>query len=454
MNYGNLLSNGPIIFSNVTQVIEESIARVKQETFDEMYEIRDMAIDYYSFNNTSQYINQYFEGSLQSEMPLYTTNMTKRLINRMSLVYKDAPIREIESDVYQDYLMDKDTQFKLYERVHNLLGTMAVQVYWHEPHKHLHYRPILNFQPVFDADNPTKPIAIVYLANKTTGNTFQNQADEFIYWSDEDHFRFDSDGKIIEINEGNVNPYGVMPFCFLQPNTLIDEFWNDGALDIAYANQQVDIAMTMLQHHIRSAGGQFVIEGNVDARNIRLGLNRIVSLSDADMKNISPNVNIEAIMEGVKFQLQNVAQNHHLTFDFGLSGSKSGVALKMENLELLEAREDDVEKFRTFENHIYNIERAIVEVEDNTILPEQMSVDFAEIHFPDEKHEMDKWDWKFAHGLADQADYLMYKDPDRFPDREDALDYLFERSKPDLDDEEPEENTGNGLLRALQTPMR
>ena len=112
------------------QVIAESIARLKQENFDLMYEHRDMALDYYMYNNTERYLGKYFEGSIQQEMPLYTTNMTKRLINRISLVYKDPPVRTIESDDYQDLVMFKDMKMKSIERVHNLLGTTAVQVLW------------------------------------------------------------------------------------------------------------------------------------------------------------------------------------------------------------------------------------------------------------------------------------------------------------------------------------
>ena len=189
----------------------------------------------------------------------------------------------------------------------------------------------------------------------------------------------------------------------------------------------------MLQHHIRKAGGQFVIQGNVETNNIELGLNKVVVIDDGQMSNLNPNVNIQAIIDGVKFQLQQVAINHHLTFDFGLSGSKSGVALKIENIELLESREDDVEKFRRVEKQLYKLEKAILEVEKNVSLPEDFNIDFAEIDFPDFEREREEWDWKFNHGMADVIDYLIFKDPDRFGTDEQARpqweEYLAERKK-------------------------
>ena len=50
---------------------------------------------------------------------------------------------------------------------------------------------------------------------------------------------------------------------------------------------------------------------------------------------------------------------------------------------MLEAREDDVEKFRMVEKDIHKIEQRILDVEMNLNLPDDFNVDFAEIDFPD-----------------------------------------------------------------------
>ena len=90
---------------------------------------------------------------------------------------------------------------------------------------------------------------------------------------------------------------------------------------------------------------------------------------------------------------------------------------------------DEVEKFRMVEKDIYNIEKQIVQVETGLQLPNDMSIDFTEIHFPDFEREREEWDWKFANGIADKYDYMMYKDPDKFPDRQSAMDYLDQRKQ-------------------------
>ena len=414
-----------IVYSTAKDIIDESIRQLKWENQNAMLEVRDEALDYYTYNNTKKYIDQYFSGTLQQEIPIYNVNLTKKLINRISLVYKDAPIRDVENDLYYDLTQDKDWKMKSFERIHNLLGTIAVHVCWEED-KFI-YHPIMNFVPVMDPYNPLKPIGLTYPLNKATADWRNTEEDLYVYWSADEHYMFDSSGKIIQVNEENVNPYGVLPFAFVQPNSMVDEFWNEGAMDIALGNKQIDIAMTMLQHHIRTAGGQYVIEGRVDANNIQLGLNKVVVIDEGNMTNISSNTSINDIKEGIEFQLKTIAFNNNLNFDFGLSGSKSGVALKIENLELLEAREDEVEKWRRAEKQIYGIERQIVLLETGKQLPEDISLDYSEVKFPDFEREREEWDWKFQHGLADKYDYMMAQDPDKFPDRQSAIDYLDEK---------------------------
>ena len=59
-----------------------------------------------------------------------------------------------------------------------------------------------------------------------------------------------------------------------------------------------------------------------------------------------------------------------------------------------------------------------------------------------------KWDWELDKGLIDVADILMQQDPDKYPERQDALDYLAERSGV-----EEEAETTSPLLAALTTPV-
>ena len=417
-----------IYFSTAEQVMRDTLSELDSFNLNAMFKERDVALDYYSFNNTQKHIEDFFHAEFKADVPLYPQNMTKRLISRISMVYKDRANRLVENDDYYDLIKIKDYRMKNIERVHNLLGTVAVMVCTRNGK--FEYTPIIQFEPVFDSTDPLNPIGIVYPVTKPTQNTLhKDRVEEFVYWSAEETFRFSSDGKRTtdESNPDMVNPYGVLPFVFLQPVTMVDEFWNEGANDIVIANKQLDIAMTLLQYHMRTAGGQMVIEGIVDVDEVRFGPGKAIALENASMNMLPNGADINSVIEGIKFQLQSVAQNHHITFDFGLSGSKSGVALKIENIELIEARQDEAEKFRFIEHQLYDIERVMADVDYNVTLPDDFSVDFAEMEFPDIEREREEWDWKFAHGIADISDYLMENDPDRFPDRQSAEEHIAER---------------------------
>ena len=429
------------ITSKASKSISDALKKLKADTLNNYFMKRDCSINYYQYNNTEQYIKKYFGGSLQDEIPLYTTSLTKRLIKRISLVYKNAPIRDVD-ERYLEYMGHKDYEMKSFERIHNLVGTIAVKISMNNGR--IVRTPILEYEPIFNDDDMVNPIAILYPVPHPTDSKMQVKNDHYIYWSATEHYMVTNKGERIKVNNNNVNPYGVLPFVFLQPDTLIDEHFNVGALDIAECNKQIDIAMTMLQHHIRSAGGQFVINGRVDDNKIELGLNKVVVLEDGTMNNISSNTNVNNIIEGIKFQLQQVAINHHISFDFGINGNASGVAIKVSNLELLESREDAVESFRMVEKDMYKIEKSILEVDMGIMLENDFNVDFSEVEFPDPAQEMAKWEFKFKHGLADQADYLLETNPDGFESREEALEYINERKGQGA-------SSGANLLRALQT---
>ena len=77
-------------------------------------------------------------------------------------------------------------------------------------------------------------------------------------------------------------------------------------------------------------------------------------------------------------------------------------------------------------------------------------VDFEEsMEVLSDQEQRDKWEWELSKGLIDEADILMQKDPDRFIDRETALEYLQERGVAKPQEEAPE----GSLLQELIKPV-
>ncbi len=436
-----------IIFSNAGQVIQDSLKKYKGDIIDRFFKERNMAIDYYTYDNTGKYIEDKFKGSINNEIDLYTSKITKRLIDRISLVYKNSPNRTLESDKYNDLIGLKDLKLKKIERIHNLLGTIAVRIVW--TGTGFTYEPVLEFEPIFSDDNFVDPIGIVYCLGHPTGSRGDARDLTYVYWSDTEHFMFDYNGKIKtpQGNEDGINPYGILPFVFIH-NDTIDSFWTTGeGFDIAQTNKQIDQQLTQLAFKLRMSDGILACNGRVDAQNIQIGLNKLSVIEDGNMYSVNPQTNIQASIDAIKDQLTLLSTNHHLSFDWGVNGNQSGVAIKLNNLELMESREDAVEKFRQLEKQIYQIERQIVTTETGINLPDNIFINFTEIEFPDPENERNKWDWLFSNNLASPVDYLMSKDAELT--REDAEQIIENNNNIN----NPQTVQGNGLLQALERPV-
>jgi len=146
-----------------------------------------------------------------------------------------------------------------------------------------------------------------------------------------------------------------------------------------------------------------------------------------------------------------LAQNYHLSLSF-VEGSKeaSGVALRIRNSELLDSRRSDVERWKQIEHRLFEVEERIIAVEQGRDAGFLLGIDYEEsTEILSEEEQRAKWDWELANGLIDKADILMQKDPDKYPERQDALDYLAERSGVG----ETEETEASPLLAALTTPV-
>ena len=129
--------------------------------------------------------------------------------------------------------------------------------------------------------------------------------------------------------------------------------------------------------------------------------------------------------------------------------AESGVALRLRNLELMDSRRADVERWKTIEKNLFEVEDRILEVETGRDAGDFENIDYEEsTEILSEDEQRLKWDWELEKGLIDVADILMQQDPDKYPERQDALDYLAERSGV----EETEIET-SPLLAALTTPV-
>ena len=363
------------------QIITESLNTLKVENYRKREAYVNKLLDYYNGNNTDYYIENRFDLDAFREVPPYQANITKKFINKMSRIYTVGADRNV-SKKYDTISVLKDAKMKHIERMTRLIGTIAVRIMFVDDEMpHFDYQPIYYFQPFFD-DDPFKPVAISYPLMHYTDDTTNTDKCQYIHWNAESYTIFEESGKVLEEKK---HGYGSLPFAFTHREHQSDSFYVEGANDICSANEHINITMTEMQLGLRfQMFGQPVVTGADLGNNQRFGSDVILELPDGANYDIkSPSGDINKVIENVKFQMELVAQNNHLSVQFAQDGGEtpSGIALKIKDLESFEDYQDDLALWTQYEHEIYQIERNIART-FNIGLPQGLKLDFNEPEYP------------------------------------------------------------------------
>ncbi len=433
---------------------------VNQQRKNKWKASRYEALDYYN-GETYDYTSKYFSQSTLDKVVAGNINITKRVIDRISLVYMQPPIRTYTNEDVVDFFVEKDLKLQRLERMTNLLDAVLLKPVWRinkEGNGTIEYDIISDYEPIFDED-PLKPVAIIYpITMKAT--VMDNTPEQFAYWDNENHFIFDRNGKKYtqEDNPDMINPYGVLPFveCFREGKPEFSYLDTNASNDLISTNLSINVAETNKNANVmfQSFGYLFVNGSGIDKDTMVVGQDKINYMGvDGSISIVSPPNAIPALDESIQSSYKMLAQNYHLpiTFVEGTSAA-SGVALKMRNIELTDDRKSDITRWRDIEFKLFELERLMIAVEEGKDAGDLEDVDYSEsVEILSDKEQREKWDWELSHGLIDEADILMQKNPDLT--REEAEDYLFDRQQVEMQDADKEETPANTLLNALQRPV-
>ena len=376
----------------VEDIIKNSVEGTKQLNQKKRRDWVRRMLNYYGGNATNQYIKDYFSASAFREIPCYEANFTKRFINKMSRIYTVGANRNVGS-AYSNLTVMKDARMKHIERMTRLVGSVATQVVFiDDDMPHFDYRPIYYFD-VHLGNNPFKPEAITYPILMNVDDVSYTEKLQYAYWDKGMYALYDEDGNIIEEYE---HGYGVLPFVFTHRENQLDSFFVDGADDIVSCNEHVNITMTELQLGLRFQmfGQPYVTGLQADKRLERAGSDTILDLPEGSVFDIvSPDADLQSVIETVKFQVDLVAQNNHLYVQFAQDGGEvpSGIALKIKDLERFEDYQDDIELWKMYEHELYHVEREIASY-NNIRLPEALKLDFNEPEYPKTMQDQILWD--------------------------------------------------------------
>ena len=438
-----------------TAQLQVEMSRIAQQDSEKNRWLRerDKAYDYYK-GRTEVYTKSYFSESLAKKIPCPNINITKRIIDRISLVYMTPPIREYSNEQTPEMFHNKDFKLQRAEQLCNLLEVILIKPTWRN--EQIEFDIIRDWESIFDND-PLNPYAITYPLS-VRSSVMDTTAELWAYWDSDNHFIYEKGtGKKIaaEDNPEMINPYSMLPFveCYKNGKPEASYFDTDASPDLIATNEATNVSEFNKNANImfQSFGFGYITGSNIEKDKLDIGQDKWSFLGhDGVLNMVSPPNSVPALVDSIESSYKMLAQNYHLSISF-VDGTtaESGVALRLRNQELTDSRKSDVERWRTIENKLFDVESRIIAVEQGKDAGLLSNIDYEEsVEVLSAQEQREKWDWELANGLIDKADILMQKDADKFPERQDALDYIAERSGV-----EETETPASPLLEALTSPV-
>jgi len=404
-------------------------------------------MNYYEGINLEEEVMKYFDPNALHFAPTLTLNITKKLIDARYIAYKSAPER-MADDRYLERLGDLDQDMIEVDRLTGLLGTIAVLRYYDEDKDKLDSHIITDFEPIFEQNNPD-PIGIVYPL--FSHGDMKAEEQQFVYWSNESHFKIKKNGEVIHVNDEDVNPFGVVPIVYSHLYPMLgNEFIRTGkGKMVANANLMYNVFGTQLSlGNMYQSLGQSVLTGVDESTRLKMDVSKMLVLPEgANYSIVSPSGSLDQIRQNMKFIIETTADALHLKMKWGDdTSSTSGEHQRIMEVDLTEAVMSDFERFRKFEKQRFKLDKTILET-NNININDEYSVDFSEPHIPaSPQQEREEWLWKWDNGLASKKDWFKHYNPD-FTDEQ--IDEVMAEVEEQTQPQQPEQPQAQTLVERL-----
>jgi len=467
------------------------------KTYDEHLKIQDeirisiqeWLYSYYSGDSTA--IKGYLEIAIKKVLGdevikdnewLYDfVNITKKMIDRMAVIYREPAERYIDGkEELTDYLYqilpeDMNSKDKKAQRFAKLFNTSLTQVYFNKNTGRIDFNlePSHKYKVKTDYDDPYKITEISY--EKYFLNKVGKEELFTVVWTEDEHYKMDADGKKYPVgeNEDMKNPFkdeednGIIPFPFLMAEDG-EDFWGIGQDDLVNVNEMVNFLLTFLLNDaivLGTSGTLLAVnlelqkkgEEKNSLKKVRVGRRHPIVVEQArgdlappSLSYVSTDPLIVEIQNSIDYRIKQIAVLKGLNPNAILSEIKdtSDYQKMMDAAEMIEIRRDDIEPCRAYEKRRFEVIKAVnnaaakdSELKSKFGLKEipwdaELEIDFAEIEIQKSTDEL----WK---------------------DREErekrnmgsALDWLMEEN-PDLDEEQAQKILNdNRVINSNQKPL-
>ena len=398
------------------------------------------SLDFYYNQNLDIHLEQWFASDSLQQVPPFFQSCVPRFAKARMMLYKENPERMIAGEVNDEY---KGLAYKLNSKTKEfaeltwLLGCCWFKSRFNERKNRLEYEVLPNVKEYYFYGE-SEPYGYSY---EIEGNATDKR---YVFWSEDRegiagmHFEFDEKGKryAMQGNEDMINPYGINP--------ISRAMFSKNSYDVTRAALHIGIAMTEIALSTRFRLGQPVFTGIEEGQGqLKSGVDKALILPEgATFNYASPSGSLTEMIEAVKSMANQTAENNQLRIRWGESGGNapSGEALRILEIENLEARKSDESLFREWEHSRYEIDRKILEVHSVLNLPEEYAIDFGEVSYPMSPQEERSWlDWKMSNGIMSKKDLLLYFNPDMTEEElQNKLSEVAEETKVQAEASKPE----------------
>ncbi len=399
------------------------------------------SLDFYYNNNLDKHLEVWFASESLSQVPPFISSCVPRFAKARMMLYKEPPKRMLAgevSDAYNELTYKLNSKTREYAELSWLLGCCYMKTKYNEKKQRLEYEILPKVQE-FYAYGDTEPFGYSYEIE-----SMDDTNRRFVFWSEQRddmegmHFEYDEKGRryAVGTNQDMVNPYDILPISKVE--------FSKNSYDVTRTALHIAIAMTEIALSVRFRLGQPVFTGIEDGQSkLSAGIDNAYMLPEgASFNYVAPGGSLVEMIEATKSMANQVAENNQLRIRWGdaTGNAPSGEALKILEIENLEARESDISVFREWEHQRYEIDRRILEVHNVLNLPEEYSVDFAEVNYPmSPKEEREMLSWKLDNNIMSQKDLLLYYNPDMSDEElESKLSGIMEQNQQVANSQQPQ----------------
>ena len=367
--------------------------------------------------------------------PCFAINVLRKIVNNQAVVYLADAHRELDGGTEQDrVILDEITEscamaarMKTASRYAKLLKTVLLRPAWRKGRMDL---DILtgDVLDVVTGDTPEDIQRILITHFPESG---KSEEVEYSLWTPESVSRLDWNGTVTR-QDGNRNPYRMLPFVPVWDGCPTSDFWLPGGDDLVNAQEVLNEKLTDLIYVIRQQGFGvgWIQKGKQGGGSISVDPGTMVELPENGKLGFeSQKAPIREIVAAIGFLIEQVAISH------GLAGTslstkvhrESGSAKVAGNRELEEQRRDDIALFRRYEKNLFETFRVVWNTHNpgRRLSPSaRLKVDFYDPKpVISAKDQAETWDLLTKLGVMSPVDVAMERNPD-FRSREEAIAFL------------------------------